>query len=217
MRMPIAAVRSLSIALVMLRALPTAFGQTPQPTAPAAATPAPPQTAQPAQTVATPLKIAVLEGENAVNSIPLNQSVTPIVEIRDDNEFPLEGATVVFTLPSTGPGGFFPGNQTTFTTRSDLQGQASTPFLLNGLAGRFVIKVNASLGNRTGQASITQTNTASAYIGLSVGSRPWYKKWRIWAIAGGVAATGAVVLIRRRDSTPTIVFTPGGPVFGGPR
>ena len=59
------------------------------------------------QSVPSVLKIIVLEGNNAFNSIPLGRAVTPIVEVRDDNDFPVEGATVVFTLPTTGPSGVF--------------------------------------------------------------------------------------------------------------
>src|SRR6266567_1810762 len=138
MMTPTGAARPLCIALAALLALPAGFGQTPQqPTQPPTSVPAPQEPAKAATSVPSPLKIAVLEGDNAVNSIPLNQSVTPIVEVRDENEFPVEGATVVFTLPASGPGGFFPENRSTFTARSDLQGQASAPFVLNGFAGKF--------------------------------------------------------------------------------
>jgi hypothetical protein len=206
------------MALATLLAMPAGFGQTPpQATSPPTSAPNPQSAAQAAALV-SPIRIAVLEGDNAVNSIPLKQSVTPIVEVRDENEFPVEGATVVFTLPPTGPGGLFPNGQTVFTTRSDLQGQASAPFTMNGVAGKFQIKVTATAGNRTAQATITQTNSAGAYIGPNVAPRAWYKKWGVWAVAGAAVAAGTVLLVRRGgDSTPTIVFTPGGPVFGGPR
>src|SRR5215471_10153645 len=86
---------------------------------------------QPSQVPAAPqavpsrLGITVLEGENAVNSISLGSSVTPVIEVHDSNDFPLEGAIVVFALPANGPGGSFPGNQTSYTTRSDSRGQAT--------------------------------------------------------------------------------------------
>jgi hypothetical protein len=173
------------------------------------------------------LNIAVLEGDNAVNSIPLGSSVTPVVEVRDANDFPVEGAVVVFTLPASGPGGTFPGNQNSYSTRSDSHGQASAPFLVNGLPGKFAIKVTATSGSRMGEASITQSNSVGAYVGVAPAKRPLYKRWYTWAIAGGaVAVVLAVVLTRGGKSSvstappaapPVIVVTPGPPVFGGPQ
>src|SRR5450631_2683960 len=60
------------------------------------------------------LRIRVLEGENAINSISQGQSIPPVAEVRDQNDMPVEGATVVFTLPESGPGGSFPGGRASF-------------------------------------------------------------------------------------------------------
>jgi hypothetical protein len=182
-----------------------------------------PQVAAPAKPAApdplpSPLTVFVIEGNNAVNSIPLLRSVTPTVEVRDQNEFPVEGATVVFTMPEQGPGGRFAGDQLSFTTRSDVQGQASAPFVVNNLAGKFVIKVTATAGNRRGEASISQANSTGEYIGTAQPARHWYKKWYVWAIFGGAAAGGTIALTRGGSSGSTnIIFTPGGPVIGSPR
>src|SRR5262245_49735602 len=110
--------RYLALALAALMAMPPGFSQSSQGQAPTAAQ----------LSVPSPLKIQILEGDNSVNSIALKQAVIPVIEVRDANEFPVEGATVVFTLPPSGPGGFFPGNRADLTTRSDAQGQASAPF-----------------------------------------------------------------------------------------
>lgn len=183
---------------------------------------APQQASQPAapQSVPSVLKVVVLEGNNSTNSIPLGRSVTPIVEVRDDNDFPVEGATVVFTLPATGPSGVFPGNRTSLTTRSDARGQAAAAFMVTATAGRFRIQVTATAGNRKGETWIDQTNTTGAYIGPAIARKPWYKKWKIWAIVGGAAVAGGVVALTRGGSSaspPAITITGGGPVFGGPR
>ena len=183
--------------------------------------------AEPGQAIPSRLGITILEGENAVNSISLGSSIAPVVEIRDANDFPVEAATVVFTLPASGPGGTFPGNQASYTTQSDARGQATAPFLINGLPGKFVINVKATSGNRTGEASITQTNAVGGYIGTAPpAKRPLYKRWYVWAIAGGaIAAILALTLTHGSSSTPTVPIqttppvvgvTPGPPVFGGP-
>ena len=100
-------VRPLCVILAIVIGIPLGAAQAPQQPAATAGS----------QTVPAVLKIIVLEGNNGTNSISLGRSVTPIVEVRDQNEFPLEGATVVFTLPAAGPGGTFPGNKTSFTDR----------------------------------------------------------------------------------------------------
>ncbi len=173
--------------------------------------------AETAQTVPTALRILVLEGGNVMNSIPLGRAVPPVVEVRDSNDFPVEGATVVFVLPETGPGGTFPGNQTTLTTRTTSQGQATAPFLINGVLGRFEIKVTATSSGRKGEASITQTNTNGAYIGPMIAATPWYKKKLTWILIGGAAGGGILTWQLTSGSSsarPTLVLTPGGPVFG---
>ncbi|MBL8237975.1 MAG: hypothetical protein JNM66_11180, partial [Bryobacterales bacterium] len=63
-----------------------------------------PATAVPALP-AVSLRVLVLEGANAINSIPNRSATFPVVEVRDENDLPVEGAEVVFELPATGPGG----------------------------------------------------------------------------------------------------------------
>ncbi|MCX6595962.1 MAG: hypothetical protein NTV70_06310 [Acidobacteria bacterium] len=208
------AVNLLLVLGVQAQAPPAAPPRTPAAQATAQAATAQAATAQ---TVPTALRILVLEGGNVMNSIPLGRAVPPVVEVRDANDFPVEGATVVFVLPETGPGGTFPGNQTTLTTRTTSQGQATAPFLINGVLGRFEIKVTATSSGRKGEATITQTNTNGAYIGPMIAATPWYKKKLTWILIGG-AAGGGILSWRLTSGTssasPTLVLTPGGPVFG---
>jgi hypothetical protein len=161
-----------------------------------------------------------LEGNNAFNSIPLGRSVAPVVEVRDANEFPVEGATVIFTLPAAGPSGVFPGDRKSLTTRSDARGQATAAFMATGAPGKFRIQVTATLGNRKGETSIDQTNTTNAYIGPTIAKKRWYKKWQTWAIIGAAAGAGTAVALTRgggsSSSSTGVTITSGGPVFGGP-
>jgi hypothetical protein len=176
----------------------------------------PPKPAAP-EIVPSFLNVAVIEGNNAVNSIPLGRSVTPVVEVRDSNDFPVEGVTVVFTLPENGPGGTFLKTPTTYTTVTDAHGQAAAPFMVNNQSGKFQIKVVATLGNRRGEAVITQTNSTGGYIGPALPQRHWYKKWTTWAIIGGAATAGIVAWAVTRSSgsgsKTTVTITPGGPIF----
>jgi hypothetical protein len=198
----------------------TGFAQAPQnPPKPAEAQPAqapqnPPKPAD-VQPAPAPLNVSVIEGNNAINSIPLGRSVTPVVEVRDQNDFPVEGATVVFTLPASGPGGTFLKNPTVFTTLTDAHGQASAPFTVNGIPGKFQLQVTATLGNRRGEAVVTQTNTTGGYIGPAMPHRSWYSKWTTWAIIGGAATAGIVAwaVTRSSSSKTAVTLTPGAPVF----
>jgi hypothetical protein len=193
--------------MAVLMGVQAAFAQAPQ---------GPPKPAAP-EVAPSPLNVAVIEGNNAVNSIPLLRSVTPVVEVRDQNDFPVEGATVVFILPEHGPGGTFLKTLTTYTTVSDAHGQATAPFVVNNVPGKFQIMVTATLGNRRGEATVTQTNTTGSYIGPALPHRSWYKKWPTWAIIGGAATAGIVAWVVLRgsgsSSKTTVTITPGGPVF----
>jgi hypothetical protein len=207
--------RTLSFFLAsILCATPCGFAQTPQPRTPDKAR----TTGSDAAT--TELKIRVLEGGNVVNSIASGQSIAPVIEVRDQNDMPVEGATVVFTLPQSGPGGTFPGGSSSFTVLSNAQGQATCPFRANGLPGKFKIKVAATVGTRSGEIDFTQTNSTAAYAGRLLPSRPLYKRWYFWAIIGGAAAAGLTIWATKGGSstasTTTVVITPGGPVFSVP-
>jgi hypothetical protein len=209
--------RLFCIFLSCLIAAPFGFAQgppAPVPTtsraAPAAPLPAPPNQA------AGPLTVVILEGDKAVNSVPLLRSVAPIVEIRDQNDFPVEGVTVVFTLPAQGPGGTFAGGGATFTARSDSRGQAAAPAIVPRVAGKFEIKVSATLGARTGDAVIAQTNSTLARFGPDRAAHHWYKNKWVWiAAGGGVAVIVTVILVTGGGSSKgnTITITPGTPVF----
>ena len=189
---------------------PCGYAQSPQPPAPVKVASALPVL------VPTELKLRALEGDNVINSIRLGRSVAPVVEVRDENDLPVEGASVVFNVPESGPGGTFPGGAHSFTVSSNAQGQATCPFRPNVEPGKFKIAIVATSGARTGQIVVTQINSAGGYVGRVVPGRPLYKRWYFWAIVGGAAAAGLTVWATNRSSNTTVVITPGGPVFGVP-
>jgi hypothetical protein len=168
------------------------------------------------------LNIFVLQGQNATNSVPDRTAIEPVVEVRDENQQPVEGVDVVFELPATGPSGLFPGQQLRFATKTNLRGQAGAPFTPNMTTGRFTIKVTATLRNRTGHVDITQTNAMRA--ATETVEKPHGLKSRTWkivliaAVAGAVA--GIIVGVTRGGSSSkpstTITVTPGSPTFGSP-
>jgi len=181
----------------------------------------PPPPARPGGQVSELLQIFVLEGNRATNTLVQPMPSMVVVEVRDENSRPVEGADVVFELPATGPGGRFSEDQSVRKARTNSQGQAGATFVPNSEVGRFNIKVSATLGNRTGQAVIPQTNSLRATSSAEKRRFGKLGNWKVLLIAGGAAAVVAVVLVTRGGSSTagpssTITLTPGTPIFGTP-
>jgi hypothetical protein len=122
------------------------------------------------------LNIFVLEGKDATNFIPDRKGTTPVIEVRDENAFPVEGADVVFSLPASGPGGVYPGGGVTKSVKTDVDGQAGAPFVVSDSPGEFQIQVSVKAGNRTGAVAIHQTNSLTPAQETKKKSR-----WKFWA------------------------------------
>jgi hypothetical protein len=157
------------------------------------------------------LKIIALEGNDAVNVIPTRTVTVPVVEVHDENEMPVEGATVVFQLPATGPGGFFPGDKLTLTTVTNSHGQAAaTGFRTNSVPGRFAMRVTAFYQNVRATFILTQTNSMEARAASgSHGSRKWL--W-IGIFGAAAAAAGITYAVRSGSSSSPTISASAGPV-----
>jgi hypothetical protein len=218
--------RSVAILLVtqLILVAVSAEAQVPAPAtqAPAAQTPAPPAQAPAAPQQQAPiaplptvqsLKVLVLEGDKSINNTSRHIGIQPIVEVRDENDRPVEGATVVFRLPPSGPGGSFPGNSPTLRVGTNAQGQAAASgFVPNDQQGRFDIHVTASFQNRTGETTISQTNSLNNLSRLVITQkRPlWRNKWVL--IGAGAAVAGGIVLaltLGGGSSKQQVTITPG--------
>jgi len=192
----------------------------------APAWPAAPPAAAP--TPGEQLKVFVLEGQGAVNYLPEKRGRTPVVEVRDENDLPVEGADVLFELPASGPGGEFPGSGRSKTVKTGVGGQAAAPFTVNNEAGAFQIKVTAKIGDKIGRAVIGQVNSATPALMMPQKKTGWFTT-RKMLILSSVAAAGVVAGVMASNggsssatpaapaAPPTIIITPGNPTFGGPR
>lgn len=167
------------------------------------------------------LQIFVLKGRDEVHLTSDQTQKFIVVEIRDDNNLPVEGAVVTFEMPASGPGGLFKGNQTQVATRSTGQGQAAAAFTPNQQLGRFPINVTASIGTRTGTLAVNQIIAARAENETAKKGGFFNKKTIIiLGLAGAGAATGIVLATRNGASAavpPPVTISPGAPTFGGPR
>lgn len=170
------------------------------------------------------LNLVIVEGEGAVNNIRQRVAREPIVEVRDENDKPLAGVAVVFTLPSQGASGAFPNGARMLTTVTDNAGRAvGRGMQPNSVAGRFDIRVNASFRGQTASTTITQQNVMLA-AAAGAGAAGAGKLIAILAVVGGAAAAGvAVAATRNGNGTPTpsgptaTVINPGTPTVGPPR
>jgi len=205
---------SVALLITILLALPSGVSaQTP--VAPASPRPAAPKVLGPQDG----LKILVLEGAGAFNFIPDRISKAVVVEVRDKNDQPVEGASVIFELPQNGPGGTFASGEHSRTMKTDLRGQAPVAFEISPEQGRFQIAVSATFGDASGKATISQSNSMTPISERKREERHWYTSKKVLIIGAAVAAGAVVgiVLATRgsKSSGPTVVITPGTPTFGG--
>ncbi|MCS7026331.1 MAG: hypothetical protein NZV14_16150 [Bryobacteraceae bacterium] len=169
------------------------------------------------------LNLVIVEGDGAVNNIRQRVAREPIVEVRDENDRPLAGVVVVFTLPNQGAGASFPNGARMLTTVTDNAGRAVGRGLQpNNVAGRFEIRVTASFRGQSASATITQENALLAATGASAAGSG--KLIAILAAVGGAAAAGVAVAASRGGGgaaptpAPTVtVISPGTPTVGPPR
>ncbi len=127
------------------------------------------------------LRIVVLEGEDSVNIIGQGTAVPTVVEVRDRNDLPVAGASVVFLLGEGGTATLNAGlSQVSLATNA--LGQAAVT--VNPLAsGAVQLQVSAAFQGQTAVAAITQTNFATAAQAAAAGAGG--------AGGGGGAAAGA--------------------------
>jgi len=118
------------------------------------------------------LKIVVLEGEDAVNIIDKKTAVKPTVEVRDQNDLPVSGASVVFLIQGGRNSATFAEGlrQVTLTTNS--LGRATVSELTPLGKGAFQIQVRAMFQGQTATATIHQANFATAAAAQAAGKAP---------------------------------------------
>lgn len=173
------------------------------------------------------LKLFVLAGEGEMNDLERGVTAPIVVEVRDQNDRPIEGADVIFRFPPTGPSGSFPQGKQTHMVRTNVQGQAAaTGWKANNQVGPFQINATATYGNQMGQASIRMFNVTRITEDIVKDrrkKRSWYasRKWQILMGLGAGAAVAGIVLATGNGSAtaattpPTITITPGTVTIGG--
>ena len=112
-------------------------------------------------------RIVVLEGEDSVNIIAQGTAVPTLVEVRDRNDLPVSGATVLFLLGEGGTATLNAGLQQVVLTTNAL-GQAAVT--VNPIAsGAVQLSVNATFQGQTATAALVQTNFATVAEAAAAG------------------------------------------------
>ena len=114
------------------------------------------------------LRIVVLEGEDSVNIIEQGTAVPTLVEVRDRNDLPVAGASVVFLLGEGGTATLNAGLSQVAATTNAL-GQAAVT--VNPIAsGAVQLQVSAAFQGQTATAAIVQTNFATVAEAAAAGA-----------------------------------------------
>jgi hypothetical protein len=166
------------------------------------------------------LRILTLVGNNGVNDME-RQVMTPLaVQILDQNDVPVEGATVIFRFPINGASATFAESQTAQTVRTNANGQArATGWMANKQEGTFVVQVTATRGTDQGLSTVTMTNVMRVIPEKELPKKRWWtSKWaKIAYVAGAGAIAGGIVLKNRGGGPIVITGAPGAPTIGGPQ
>ena len=189
-----------------------------------AVAPTPLQGAQTPAETDREIKIVILDGDKAMNSIKERTANQPVVEVRDEFDRPVSGAEVTFQLPAVGPSASFPGGELQQQSVTNAQGQATTRGMVpNTQPGRFHIKVTARASDRTAAAIVNQENlNIVPEPKAPSASSKWWKYLLIVGAAGG--ATGALAMSRGGSGSTgsgaaasSIAIIPGNISISAPR
>jgi hypothetical protein len=177
------------------------------------------QTPQPAAPTTQSLRILPLAGNNAVNDLERKVMAPLAIQVLDQNDLPVDGATVTFRFPLNGPSAQFADQQTAQTIRTGANGQArAVGWTANNQEGTFVVQVTASRGNEQGVGSITMTNVARILpASQTKHQRAWTSKWAKIGYVAGAAAIATGIILSHRSSSTTITGAAGIPTIGGPQ
>jgi hypothetical protein len=157
------------------------------------------------------LTLKAVEGNGATYAPGSRATRGVAVVVMDETGRPVDGATVSFTLPMTGPSGEFAsgGRTEIVTTRAD--GRASVwGMRWNRLAGPFEIRVSAARGPARASMALAQSlaGAPSKSDSLSTSASGGNHKWLWIALGGAAAVAGAVVAgLAAKDSSGSSAST----------
>jgi hypothetical protein len=163
------------------------------------------------------VSIRIVEGQGAINNVRSHTARAPVIEVRDQQNRPVPGASVTFQTPFTGPGAAF-GSERVLVTQTDSEGRAIGRGLVpNSVPGPFEIHVTASFDSKVASSTIRQINASP--------SESRHSKKLVWiALAAGATAGGVMAATHGHGSAagvpaqvPSISLVAGSSSFGPPQ
>jgi len=163
------------------------------------------------------LNIRIVDGQGAINNVRTHTARAPVIEVRDQKNVPVSGASVTFQAPATGPSATF-GSERVLVTQTDSEGRATGRGLVpNGVTGPFEIHVTASFDSKVVSSVIQQINASPSESRSS--------KKLLWiALAAGATAGGVLAATHGHGSSPAAVpqvpstsLVAGSSSFGPPQ
>lgn len=166
----------------------------------------------------------MIGGAGAVNDIKQRATRDITVEIDDENDQPVTGASVTFFSPNQGPGGSFVGDSHLLTVITGADGRAvAKDFRPNDIPGDYKIQVSAALGDQTANAEVSQSNQSVAASPVTRHSGMSSKKIGLIVAAGAAVAVGAAIGLAHGGSSSssnspgqTATIGVGTPSVGAP-
>jgi hypothetical protein len=166
------------------------------------------------------IHVDILEGDGQIINIKARINPAPVVQVVDDKNQAVQGALVVFFVPSQGPGGAFPDGSRNLTVSTDRTGRATAAGIVpNNQTGQFSIRVSASYQGQTASVEITQVNVSGVSASGTGGRGLSAKAWILIGVVAG-AAVGGILAARGGGSGSStagntgIVITAGTPTVG---
>ena len=164
------------------------------------------------------LSIRIIEGQGAINNVRTRTARAPVIELRDEQDRPVSGASVTFQTPFNGPSAAF-GDGRMLVTQTDSEGRATGRGLVpNSVAGPFEIQVTASYNSKIASTTIRQINASPSESGSS--RKILWISLAVGAVAGGVMA-GTRGHSSSTTTVPTVPaaagLTAGVSTFGPPQ
>jgi len=169
--------------------------------------------------IPTQLSIVVVEGEGAINNTHQRVNPEPLIRVEDENQKPLVGATVVFTLPTEGATGEFSNGAKTFIIATDDSGQAAAKGLrVNQFPGKIPIHVSVSYKGLSARSIITIESVLPPGAKAPSPSAGGHGKLiAVLVIIGGAAAGGAVFALEHKSGSSSPSGSgPSGPTGPSP-
>jgi hypothetical protein len=153
------------------------------------------------------LHLVVIDGEDGINIVKKKTAVQPVVEVRDKNNVPVSGASVMLAAPHGGASAIFANGSRTLTAMTNESGRIAVTSMKPVGTGAFKITVTASFHGQVASGVISQTNyltvAAAHAAGAAAGSSS--------ASGGsGVAGSSAAAATSSGLSTGAIAGIAGG-------